>query len=93
MKFEWDPAKEASNYSNHAVTFRYATRIFLDPYRIEQEDTREDYGEVRIQTIGMVGDHLLVVVYTDREEAIRIISARKAERYERRRYHELRAGP
>lgn len=93
MTFEWDPEKERVNYSKHGVTFPYVARVFLDPWRIEEEDTRKDYDEIRVQTIGMVEDHLLVVVYTDRDEATRIISARRAERHERRRYHEIRARP
>ncbi len=91
MTFEWDPEKESTNYSKHGVTFPYASRVFLDPYRIEEEDPREDYQEIRIRTIGMVEDHVLVVVFTERDEATRFISARRAVRHERRRYHEIRA--
>ncbi len=89
MRFEWNPEKESINCSKHGVSFPYAARVFLDQYHIEEEDIREDYDETRVQTIGMVENHVLVVVYTDRDEATRIISARRAERHERRRYHEI----
>lgn len=93
MTFVWDPEKERTNHSKHGITFAYAARIFLDPHRIELEDTRNEYAENRIKTIGMVEDRVLVVVYTDRDEATRIISARRAVRHERRQYHEIRTRP
>jgi uncharacterized protein len=52
------------------------------------EDTRQNYGEKRIITIGLIGKSVCVVVYTERGNTIRIISARKANERERRRYHE-----
>jgi uncharacterized DUF497 family protein len=63
--------------------------VFLDPYRLEMIDDREDYGEIRSKTIGMVEENVLVVIYTIRHDRIRLISARRAERYERRQYHEI----
>lgn len=88
MEFEWDENKNQSNIRKHGISFMDAINVFLDPYRIEREDDRMDYGEVRFQVIGMVSGRLLFVVYTYRNGNIRIISARRANRNERRRYHE-----
>lgn len=89
MEFEWDQNKADSNFRTHRVRFEYATRIFDDPFRIEREDCSEDYEESRFQVIGMVESRLLFVVYTDRDDVIRLISARKATAHERRQYHEI----
>ena len=89
MSFEWDEEKAAANVAKHGIRFDYAARVFLDPYRIEMPDDREEYGEVRYTTIGMVDNRVLVVVYTIRNGHIRLISARRAERYEQRQYHEI----
>ena len=78
MSFEWDPAKAALNHRKHRISFPYATRVFLDPFRQERLDTREEYGEERWVVLGRVDDMFLVVVYTLRESNIRLISARKA---------------
>jgi uncharacterized DUF497 family protein len=65
-----------------------AREVFKDPFAIEWLDERENYGEDRFVTIGMVDNRLLFVAYTMRGEVIRIISARRAEPHEIRRYHE-----
>jgi hypothetical protein len=89
IEFEWDETKAASNLIKHGVSFPYATRVFLDPYRMEEEEDPAEYAdEIRHRVIGMVDNWLLFVVYTYRNDCIRIISARKATRDERRRYHE-----
>ena len=90
--FEWDTAKAASNSRKHGVTFRMAIRAFTDPYALVEQDRIEN-GEERWQTIGVVeGVLMLMVAHTVREqddiEVIRIISARRANRMERRRYEE-----
>lgn len=87
-EFEWDDAKSAQNYADHGITFDTAKRVFQDPFAIERLDDREDYGEERYVIVGMVEGRVLCVVYTLRNGAIRIISARGAEPHERRRYHE-----
>jgi uncharacterized protein len=86
--FEWDDAKAAQNYADHGVSFDVAKRVFQDPFAIERLDDRRDYGEDRYMITGMVDGRVLCVVYTLRNGAIRIISARGAEPHERRRYHE-----
>jgi uncharacterized DUF497 family protein len=96
IRFEWDPIKAASNLRKHGVTFETAIRVFADPFALTGQDRIED-GEHRWQTLGMVeGRLLLLVAHTIREddeggeaiEVIRIISAREAERKERRRYEQ-----
>ena len=89
MTFEWDEEKAAANVAKHGIRFDYAARVFLDAYRLEMLDDREEYGEVRYKTIGMVESRILVVIYTIRNGNIRLISARRAERYEQRHYHEI----
>ena len=82
------PAKAARNEADHGVTFEVATLVFGDPFALEWLDDREDYGEDRFVIIGTVDGRLLVVAYTMRDDVYRIISARGAEPYERRQYHE-----
>jgi uncharacterized DUF497 family protein len=89
LRFEWDEAKAKANRKRHGVTFESATIAFRDPFAIELLDDREDYGERRLVLIGMAqGRVLLFVAYTEREEHIRIISARRATRYEEEEYFE-----
>ena len=88
LEFEWDEAKATENYAKHGVSFELARKVFTDPFAVERIDGRHDYGEERIAIIGMVDGRLLFVVYTMRGEHIRLISARGAEPYERRYYHE-----
>ena len=86
--FQWDDDKAALNYAKHGVRFEAARDVFKDPFAIEEIDDRENYGEERFILIGTASSRLLVVVYTMRGETTRIISARGAEPYEQRQYHE-----
>jgi uncharacterized protein len=86
--FEWDDEKAARNLARHGVSFEAARLAFDDPFAVVREDRRRDYGEDRYILLGMVENHLLAVVHTQRDARIRIISARLAEPRERRRYHE-----
>ncbi|MGA3076470.1 MAG: BrnT family toxin [Bryobacteraceae bacterium] len=86
MDFEWDEKKAALNERKHAVSFLFATRVFLDPNRLEWADTRSPYGEPRWVSVGLVGGFEIAVTYTVRGDTIRLISARKAERHEREDY-------
>jgi uncharacterized DUF497 family protein len=74
--------------ARHGVSFAAARLAFDDPFAVVREDRRRDYGEDRYILLGMVENHLLAVVHTQRDARIRIISARLAEPRERRRYHE-----
>lgn len=87
-EFEWDDLKSAENYAKHGVRFEAARDIFKDSFAIERADAGNNYGEERFIIIGMARNRLLFVAYTMRGETIRIISARGAEPYEQREYHE-----
>ncbi|HEY4920060.1 MAG TPA: BrnT family toxin [Xanthobacteraceae bacterium] len=87
-EFEWDDGKAAENHAKHGVRFAAARYVFKDPFAIERLDERVHYGEERYVIIGMVEGRLLAVVYTMRDDVIRIISARGAEPSEQREYHE-----
>jgi uncharacterized DUF497 family protein len=82
VEYEWDPAKAKINLRKHQVTFPYATRVFIDPNRIDHPDAGDHDGEERWLAIGRVDEFILVVVYTCRLDRIRMISARKATRNE-----------
>ena len=86
MLFEWDEEKNAANMQNHGIGFDEALHVFEDDNRIEIYDAEHSGEEDRYNTIGMVKD-VLFVVYTERREAIRIISARPATRRERSIYY------
>ena len=88
MLFEWDEHKNQANIAKHGIDFNDAKNIFLDPHRAERVDNRQDYGEIRFQTIGMVEGTLLFVAYTYRNENTRIISARRAGHHERTKYYQ-----
>jgi uncharacterized DUF497 family protein len=84
--FEWDAAKAVANRRDHGVAFEDAVVACSDPFAVERVDEREDYGEERINLIGMCGGVVLHVTYTERGSRMRIISARRAERHEQDDY-------
>jgi len=88
VEFTWDARKDRLNRRKHGISFDTASQVFDDPYHVTTQD-REVEGEPRWQTIGMVGAHsIILVAHTadDEDDAMRIISARKATRAERRIY-------
>jgi uncharacterized DUF497 family protein len=85
-EFGWDPDKEAANLQKHGISFTQAAAAFRDPFAVDWIDDREDYGEERVVLLGMTDGSVLVVVYTERGSRIRIISARRADRYEQEIY-------
>jgi uncharacterized DUF497 family protein len=88
VQYEWDKVKAVSNLRLHGVDFRDAIGALEDPDRIEDADDRFDYGEERDLVIGMSSEGILFVVATYRDENTRrIISARKATKHEKDRYH------
>jgi uncharacterized DUF497 family protein len=90
--FEWDDEKAARNIRDHeGVTFEQAALAFRDPFAVEWIDEREDYGEERCILLGMISGQLLYVAYTERDENIRIISARRATRHEQNIYFRYNA--
>ncbi|HXV10118.1 MAG TPA: BrnT family toxin [Burkholderiales bacterium] len=86
MRFQYDPAKAAENLKNHKVSFADAEGVLEDPLAITVEDPDAE-GEKRFVTVGLgSAGELLVVVWTEREEDCRLISARRATRKERKQY-------
>lgn len=93
MKFEWHPPKAESNLAKHGVSFDEAQEAFEDDYAVVFPDDRNSANEVRFRLIGGSQTRLLVVSYTLRtdeqgREVIRLISAREAEDWEKRKYYE-----
>ena len=87
LRFDWHDAKARNNERLHGVSFDLAKTVFKDVFAVEQIDDREDYGEERFIVIGMAeGNVLLFVAYTEREDRIRIISARRATQHEQEDY-------
>ncbi len=85
-QFEWDEIKAMMNVAKHGVYFEDAARVFDDEYKIIRPDKKHSQTEERFQVIGMVDD-VLFVIYTERREFTRIISARHATEKERREYY------
>lgn len=85
--FEWGDAKAASNWRDHGVTFEMASEVFKDPFALEWIGDSQDAQEPRYSIIGLTESRLLLSPTPCGARPIRIISASKAEPYERRRYH------
>lgn len=89
MEFEWDPDKAAGNLAKHGVSFQEAATVFGDPLAITYFDPDHSADEDRFVTFGhSSGGALLVVCHTDRGDRVRIISARRATRRERKAHEE-----
>ena len=88
MKLEGDEVKSEACYRERGFDFAYAALVFADPDRIAHQDTRYIYGEDRYQLIGQIDGRLFVLVYTPRGDVVRIISARKANSREVKRYED-----
>ena len=85
--FEWNPQKADRNIEKHGVSFEEASTVFRDPLSLIIDDPLHSTAEVRIVQIGISHkNRYLVVVYTERDDKIRIISARKATKNERINY-------
>ena len=85
--FEWDDNKAEINWKKHKVLFSVAARVFFDDDRIEDFDDEHSDNEDRMKVIGKVGN-VLVVIFTERGEKYRIISARRAKKREEARYYD-----
>ena len=89
MRFEWDAGKARENFRKHAVSFEEASSVFFDPLSATGDDPDHSVGERRRVTFGVSSSgRLLVVAHAERGDAIRIISARRARRAERKLYEE-----
>lgn len=89
MKFEWDLTKAEANRLKHGVTFDEARTVFLDAHADFVPDPQHSDDEERFRVTGFSErNRLMAVIFTERDEAIRIISARKATAAEKAAYHE-----
>ncbi len=89
VNFEWDPAKASRNRRKHRVSFQEAATIFGDPLAITFPDPDHSASEQRFITLGTSSmNRILIVAHTDRDQNVRIISARKATHRERKHYEE-----
>ena len=88
LKFEWDENKRLSNIDKHGLDFYDVASVFLDEHKVYIKDTRNSYGEIRYNVIGMKdGELLSSVCHTNRNDKVRIISFRPASRKERKIYY------
>ena len=89
LTFEWDPQKAAANARKHGVTFDEAATAFGDPFGSVTDDPRHSVDERRQVLLGYSqANRLLAVMFTERGDRIRLISARTATRRERKDYEE-----
>jgi uncharacterized protein len=87
MAYEWDEAKRLTNIEDHDIDFADAREIF-DGDVLVVEDDRFDYGERRFLALGLMKGDVISVIYTERGDNLRLISARKASKHEEKRYFE-----
>ena len=87
MEYQWDETKRLTNLRKHGIDFADVPAVF-DGDILTVEDERLDYGERRFVTFGLLKGRVIAVVHTEREDHTRIISARKATKYEQRTYFE-----
>ena len=87
MQYEWDEQKRLGNVRKHRIDFQDAVRIF-EGGTLLMEDDRLDYGERRFVSLGLLQGRVIVVVHVEQTGVTRIISARKATKYEQRIYLE-----
>ncbi len=85
VQLDWDDDKYALNKRKHKIGFEAVARFDWD-MAVVHPDGREDYFELREQALGFIGDVLYYLVFTRRGETVRVISLRKAEKSERKRY-------
>jgi uncharacterized protein len=85
VEYEWDRAKNRSNFAKHGLDFEDAEIVF-DGFCLTFEDRRFDYGEMRLMTMGLLEGRLVVIAHTARGESTRIISMRLATRREQKIY-------
>ena len=88
----WDERKRRTNIKRHGLDFEGAEAIW-DNLTVTREDIRHSYGEARFVTFGLLDGEVVVLVYTEREADIHIISLRRAEKYEARYYFEATKEP
>jgi uncharacterized protein len=87
MRFIWDESKRSVNIKKHRLDFTNARKVFSGP-TFTFDDKRFDYGEQRFVTIGLLDVNVVVIVHTENEKEIRIISMRKASKNEQKIFFE-----
>jgi len=87
MRFTWDKKKKKKNIKKHGIDFSELAKVFDKPMLIRIDD-REDYGEIRWISLGDLGGKIIVLVYTEKDDTVRFISARRATKNEKRIYSE-----
>lgn len=87
MDYEWDPDKDEANVLKHDMSFATARTVFRDPFQQTVEVTKTEHGERRFKRVGRLDSGTMVaVIYTNRDDLRRLISARRARRNERAAY-------
>jgi uncharacterized protein len=84
-RYEWDEAKNSSNFAKHGLKFEDAEHVFSGPC-VTFVDDRFDYGEERLITLGLLAGRLVVIAHAPRDEETRVISMRKGNRREQEIY-------
>jgi len=85
MRFEWDEAKRRANLKLHGIDFAVVEKV-LDGATLTVRDDRFDYGEMRLQTFGLLRDEAVAITHTENDEVVRVISVRKATKHEEENY-------
>jgi uncharacterized DUF497 family protein len=85
MEISYDPEKRAKTLAERELDFEDAVQVFAG-VALTIEDDRRDYGETRFQTMGVLNDHLVMIVWTQREETLHIISMRKCNDREKKKF-------
>ncbi|MEA2889013.1 MAG: uncharacterized protein QOD11_3373 [Bradyrhizobium sp.] len=88
MEFDWNPAKCSKNIVDRGIDFADVLVGFIDPARKVVRDDRKDYGEVRYNMLAKVNGRVFHITFTERGQILWIISARKANQREQRRYEQ-----
>jgi uncharacterized DUF497 family protein len=88
MEFDWNPAKCSKNITERGIDFADVLVGFIDPARKVVRDDRKDYGEVRYNMLARVQGRVFHITFTERGDILWIISARKANQREQRRYEQ-----
>ncbi|MGL5115969.1 MAG: BrnT family toxin [Beijerinckiaceae bacterium] len=89
MEFAWDEGKRRSNLAKHGLDFADVYPAFFDAKKTVVEDIRSDYGEVRYNMLAKLHGRICHVTFTERNEVVWLISARKANQREQKRYGQL----
>ena len=85
MRFEWDEAKRRANIRKHGIDFAVIEKV-LNSATATIKDERFDYGERRLQTLGLLNGEVVAITHTETDEVIRVISFRKATKHEEETY-------